>query len=141
MNNENTERIGPDWQPIAEAAREAVETARTALDALARAWAATPGTPATEKAPVASEDVIEQAARVMWEGNDLDRAVLQDCTKIAQALADAGLLARPLPTREEIAEVLKREFWPFLAHDPANPARFWGQSADAVLALLKGRTR
>ena len=53
----------------------------------------------------------------------------------------AGLLARPLPTREEIAEVLKREFWPFLAHDPANPARFWGQSADAVLALLKGRTR
>ena len=44
----------------------------------------------------------------------------------------------PLPTRDEIKKVLQREFGSFLAHNPANPARFWGQSADAVLALLKG---
>ena len=47
--------------------------------------------------------------------------------------------ARPLPTREEIKRVLQLEFGSFLAHNPANPARFWGQSADAVLALLKGQ--
>lgn len=46
--------------------------------------------------------------------------------------------ARPLPDKEEVIDLLKREFWPFLAHDPVDPARFWGNSADAVLTLLKG---
>lgn len=101
-----------------------------------------------------ADDVIEQAAialaeadgqsrhDVVWDFDDEGRKTVSEPAWVyyvpsGQALADAGLLARPLPTRDEIAEVLKREFWPFLAHDPANPARFWGQSADAVLALLK----
>ena len=43
------------------------------------------------------------------------------------------------PTRDEVTRVLKDAFWPFLAHDPADPERFWGQATDAVLALLKGK--
>ena len=35
---------------------------------------------------------------------------------------------------------LDREFGPFLAHSPHNPNRFWGLSADAVLALFNGKT-
>ena len=58
--------------------------------------------------------------------------------RIVHALADAGLLAQPLPDRDEVIDLLQRYFWPFLAQDPANPDRFWGQSADAVLDLLKG---
>ena len=43
----STETTGPDWQPITEATREAVEKARAALDEFARVWEAS--TPATEK--------------------------------------------------------------------------------------------
>lgn len=42
-----------------------------------------------------------------------------------------------VPTRDEVTRVLKNEFWPFLAHDPANPDRFWGHATDAVMALFK----
>ena len=44
MSNETT---GPDWQSLTEATREAVETARAALDEFARAWNA--ATTANEK--------------------------------------------------------------------------------------------
>ena len=49
----------------------------------------------------------------------------------ADALADAGLLARPLPTREEIADVILAESM-FGSRTPIA-------AADAVLALLKGQ--
>ena len=53
---------------------------------------------------------------------------------IIRALADAGLLARPLPTREEIAraiyDALSGQYGDFRTPTDA---------ADAVLALLKGQ--
>ena len=52
----------------------------------------------------------------------------------------AQVEARVKPSRDAIIDVLKREFEPFLAHSPHNPGKFWGQSADAVLSLLPGRT-
>lgn len=91
------------------------------------------------------DEIIEQATQVMHaevccpcdpQGCDWTRTRE---ARYARALADAGLLARPLPTREETVDALKREFWPFLAHSPANPERFWGIAADAVLDLLKGQ--
>ena len=95
-----------------------------------------------------SDYEIEQAAKAYLEatpgGADWDRASTRVRVRLLErmgTLADAGLLARPLPHRDEIKTVLQREFGPFLAHDPANPDRFWGQSADAVLALLKGQDR
>ena len=51
--------------------------------------------------------------------------------KQARALADAGLLARPLPTREEIADVILAES--LFGHRTPIAA------ADAVLDLLKGQ--
>ena len=48
--------------------------------------------------------------------------------------------ARVKPSREELIALLYREFGAFLAHSPHNPERFWGQPADAVLALLPGKT-
>lgn len=58
---------------------------------------------------------------------------------IIRALSDAGLLARPLPSREQIADELSG--WPigagYYASSVANDeAR---DMADAVLALLKGQ--
>ena len=47
---------------------------------------------------------------------------------------------RVKPSREELIALLYREFGAFLAHSPHNPERFWGQPADAVLALLPGKT-
>ena len=44
---------------------------------------------------------------------------------------------RVKPTREDVARALDNELGPFLSY---NPERFWGQPADAVLALLPGRT-
>ena len=51
----------------------------------------------------------------------------------AHALADAGLLARPLPTRYEISEVILAESL-FGFRTPIA-------AADAVLALLKGQAQ
>lgn len=48
--------------------------------------------------------------------------------------------ARVKPSREEMIALLRRQFGSFLAHSPHNPERFWGLSADAVLALLPGKT-
>ena len=44
--------------------------------------------------------------------------------------------------RAEVRRVLENEFWPFLAHDPHDPDRFWGLAVDAVMGLLAtARTR
>ena len=52
----------------------------------------------------------------------------------------AQVEARVKPSREELIALLYREFVAFLAHSPHNTERFWGQPADAVLALLPGKT-
>lgn len=90
-----------------------------------------------------TDDIIEQAARVLsahetfpGEPHPRDLHRYQ-----ARSLADAGLLARPLPGRDEVIDLLKWNFGPFLSRDPVNPDRFWGQSADAVLDLLRGQGR
>ena len=60
------------------------------------------------------------------------------------AAIDAVLELLPEPTVqpsvEDIERCLNAEFGPFLAHAPYDPARFWRQSAHAVLALIGGRT-
>lgn len=89
------------------------------------------------------DEIIEQAARALSTLTTCDGQ--PDATELhrrqAQALADAGFLARPLPTREEIAEELSGRpigtCYPqtLVAHDEAR------DMADAVLALLKGQDR
>lgn len=73
---------------------------------------------------------------------------------IARALADAGLLARPLPSREEIAMSIAARHWDRdsgeveVWHDLTDSEKenvaenylTW-DSADAVLDLLKGQDR
>ena len=49
----------------------------------------------------------------------------------------AQVEAHVKPTREDVARTLDNELGPFLSY---NPERFWGQSADAVLALFDGKT-
>ena len=49
----------------------------------------------------------------------------------------AQVEARVKPTREDVARTLDNELGPFLSY---NPERFWGQPADAVLALWPGKT-
>lgn len=92
-------------------------------------------------------DTIEQATKIMHaevccpcdpKGCDWTRTRE---IRHAWVLADAGLLARTLPTREEIADILSG--WPIgtgyyqtqVAIDEAQ------DMADAVLALLKGQDR
>ena len=44
--------------------------------------------------------------------------------------------------RAKVRRVLENEFWPFLAHDPHDPDRFWGLAVDAIMGLLAtARTR
>ena len=52
----------------------------------------------------------------------------------------AQVEARVKPTREDVARTLDNELGPFLSQTPYNPEQFWGQSADAVLALWPGKT-
>lgn len=90
-----------------------------------------------------TDDIIEQAARILsthetFTGKPHPR---DHHRHQAQALAAAGLLARPLPGRDEVIDLLKWNFGPFLSREPAHPDRFWGQSADAVLELMKGQDR
>ena len=91
------------------------------------------------------EEMIEQAARFACTarpGHDHQPRLDQECAwvlAVCENLADAGMLARSLPTRDEVRRVLEHEFWPFLAHSPNNPETFWGQATDAVLALMKGQ--
>ena len=84
---------------------------------------------------MSNDDVVREAISIMQDyGNGADglNAVGQR-EALAQALADAGLLARPLPTREEIADVILAESL-FGSRTPIA-------AADAVLALLKGQDR
>ncbi|MBM9432355.1 hypothetical protein [Flaviflexus equikiangi] len=85
-----------------------------------------------------NDDVIEQATRVLsraW-GNMATNDSLGRQRMLACALADAGLLARTPPSREQIAmaiyEVLDSQYGDFCIPDDA---------ADAVLALMKGQDR
>ena len=78
---------------------------------------------------------LEAGANVELRGLAFDRWLEQVKAEArADALADAGLPARPLPTRDEIAmamyDVLSSQYGDFnVPHD----------AADAVLALLKGQ--
>src|SRR5690625_3500596 len=84
-------------------------------------------------------DIVGQAARVTWETSRADEGTISviGANKVAQALADAGLLAQPartVPTREELVEAVSdidAESWP-------NPAST-EEIADAVRALLAGQ--
>lgn len=91
------------------------------------------------------EEMIEQAARLACTarpGHDHQPRLDQECAwvlAVCENLADAGLLARPLPTRDEIAEELNG--WPigdgyYQSRVIMAEAR---EMADAVLALLKGQ--
>lgn len=91
-------------------------------------------------------DNVARAAELIGDHFSIDAADdrLVRGTAIAQALADAGLLARELPTREEIAQAIEPAGWPDSAdgnrinrHVRARARR----QADAVLALLNGGGR
>lgn len=86
-------------------------------------------------------DVIERAAQVLSTLTTCDGQpyATELHRRQARALADAGMLARPVPTRDEVRRVLEHEFWPFLAHSPHNPETFWGEATDAVMDLMKGQ--
>ena len=81
------------------------------------------------------EEIIERATKVMHAevGRRFDPKGWAHTreARYAGALADAGLLARPLPSREEIADVILAGS--LLGH--RTPIAI----ADAVLALLKGQ--
>ena len=75
---------------------------------------------------------VQAGAIAERKGRDFDRWLEQVKAEArADALADAGLLARPLPTRYEISEVILTESL-FGSRTPIA-------AADAVLALLKGQ--
>ena len=81
------------------------------------------------------DEVIEQTARVLSTLTTCDGQ--PHATELhhrqARALAEAGLLARTLPTREEIADVILAGS--LFGH--RTPIAI----ADAVLALLKGQEK
>ena len=95
---------------------------------------------------MSTDDVIDQAARVLYDHNHLTPTDWADACVLAERLAAEGLLARPLPDREHVADaILEAE----LRHRPPG---IGGQvvpsigdrhlaAADAVLALLKGQDR
>lgn len=65
----------------------------------------------------------------------------------ATAVGDTAVLPTETPEsgnvrldREKVRAWLQREFGSFLAHDPHNPDRFWGWSADALcVAYTEGK--
>ena len=79
------------------------------------------------------DEIIEQTARVLSALTTCDGQ--PHATELhhrqARALADAGLLARPLPSKEEIADVIQAGNL-FGHHTPTA-------IASAVLRLLKGQ--
>lgn len=87
------------------------------------------------------DEIIEQAAQVLSTLTTCDgqRHATELHRRQARALADAGLLARPLPDRDEIAEELSGL--------PIGDGYYQSrvimaearEMADAVLALLKGQ--
>lgn len=100
------------------------------------------------------DDIIEQAARVLarmepgedWPTNEFlgggmtgtrDEEFRQEMIDQARDLDSAGLLARPLPTRREIADVLygalEEGGW------VSTTGFYPHEVAEAVLELLKGQ--
>ena len=85
-----------------------------------------------------TDDVIDKAAKVLYDHNHLTPTDWADAWVLAERLDAAGLLARPLPTRDEIADILNG--WPigtghyanFVSIDEAQDI------ADEVLELLEG---
>lgn len=73
---------------------------------------------------------VERLADALWETPLDTLADLHEQILVARSALTAAL------DRDEIARVLEREFGGFLAHDPHNPGRFWGNAADAVIAHL-----
>ena len=80
------------------------------------------------------DEIIEKATQVLSTLTTCDGQphATELHRRQARALSDAGLLARPLPTREEIAEAM---------YDVLSPQYFGypADAADAVLDLLKGQ--
>ena len=92
------------------------------------------------------DEIIEQATKVMHaevcypcDPQGCDWTHTREQARYAHALADAGLLARSLPTRDEIATAIA-DGWNSVTTLNAT-AQSIGPSAaaDAVLALLKGQ--
>ena len=80
-----------------------------------------------------NDEIIEQSAQVLSTLTTCDGQphATELHRRQARALADAGLLARPLPTRDEIEDVI-------------HAGNLFGHRtptaiANAVLALLKGQ--
>lgn len=93
--------------------------------------------------PRTRDDIIEQAAQVLSTLTTCDGQphATELHRRQANALADAGLLARPLPDRQELADELSG--WPigdgyYQTSVATAEAR---DMADAVIALLKGQDR
>src|SRR5690625_2380793 len=79
-------------------------------------------------------DIVEQAARVLYEHYSRSDGLDVTAQESAQALADAGLLAQPartVPTRDEIADVILDTH----LFDGGTPI----DTADAILELLAGQ--
>ena len=78
-------------------------------------------------------DIIEQAAQVLSTLTTCDGQphATELHRRQAQTLADAGLLARPLPSYDEIVNACRNGM------NTGGP--FPWPAADAVLALLKGQ--
>ena len=82
---------------------------------------------------------LHAGANAERAGRDFDRWLEQVKAETRDdALADAGLLARPLPSREEIADVIEAEILDFFDWPGLHPDLPYAV-ADAVLALLKGQ--
>lgn len=105
-----------------------------------------------------SREIIEQAARFACTarpGHDHQPRLDQECAwvlAVCENLADAGLLAQPLPSRDEIAMAIAERHWDRdsgdveVWHDLTDSEKenvaenylTW-DSAYAVIALLKGQ--
>jgi hypothetical protein len=86
--------------------------------------------------------VVERAAEAFAEAWDAgvptwEGSVEEYTRHCMQALADAGLLARPLPSRDDIAELLSN----WLDEEPVDSPRAHLPLADALLELLGGGSR
>ena len=83
---------------------------------------------------------LHESANVELRGLAFDRWLEQVKAEARDdALADAGLLARPLPTRDEIAEKLRGLPIGYGHHQTRVDTDEARGMADAVLALLKGQ--
>ena len=99
-------------------------------------------------------DTTGRETQITLPGGDEGAAILRPLTTaLAQWLHGQGWTKEAVTTttttedmagidRAEVRRVLENEFWPFLAHDPHDPERFWGLAVDAVMGLLAtARTR